>query len=85
MKHLGYCISVLLASAALASCDWKSDPQILVYPGTDLSGNGNSKNTEKNRIINEFENILSLRIEGGWKIESGEDVVFYVFDIDAGS
>ncbi len=85
MKHLGYCISVLLASAALASCDWKSDPQILVYPGTDLSGNGSSKNTEKNRIINEFENILSLRIEGGWKIESGEDVVFYVFDIDAGS
>ena len=85
MKHLGYCISVLLASAALASCDWKSDPQILVYPGTDLSGNGSNKNTEKNRIINEFENVLSLRTEGGWKIESGSDVVFYVFDIEAGS
>ncbi|MGN1232597.1 MAG: hypothetical protein ACI4UJ_04005 [Candidatus Cryptobacteroides sp.] len=85
MKHLGYCISVLLASAALASCDWKSDPQILVYPGTDLSGNGSNKNTEKNRIINDFENVLSLRTEGGWKIESGSDVVFYVFDIDAGS
>ncbi len=85
MKHLGYCISVLLASAALASCDWKSDPQILVYPGTDLSGTGSNKNTEKNRIINDFENILSLRLEGGWKVESGEDVVFYVFDIDAGS
>lgn len=85
MKHLGYCISVLLASAALASCDWKSDPQILVYPGTDLSGNGSNKNTEKNRIINEFENVLSLRTEGGWKIESGSEVVFYVFDIEAGS
>ncbi|MGM9740668.1 MAG: hypothetical protein ACI3ZP_08715 [Candidatus Cryptobacteroides sp.] len=85
MKHLGYCISVLLASAALASCDWKSDPQILVYPGTDLSGNGSNKNTEKNRIINDFENVLSLRTEGGWKVESGSDVVFYVFDIDAGS
>ena len=85
MKHLGYCISVLLASAALASCDWKSDPQILVYPGTDLSGNGRNKNTEKNRIINEFENVLSLRTEGGWKIESGSEVVFYVFDIEAGS
>ena len=85
MKHLGYCISVLLASAALASCDWKSDPQILVYPGTDLSGNGSNKNTEKNRIINEFENVLSLRTEGGWKIESGNEVVFYVFDIEAGS
>ena len=85
MKHLGYCISVLLASVALASCDWKSDPQILVYPGTDLSGNGSNKNTEKNRIINEFENVLSLRTEGGWKIESGSDVVFYVFDIEAGS
>lgn len=85
MKHLGYCISVLLASAALASCDWKSDPQILVYPGTDLSGNGSNKNTEKNRIINDFENVLSLRTEGGWKVESGSDVVFYVFDIDAGT
>lgn len=85
MKHLGYCISVLLASAALASCDWKSDPQILVYPGTDLSGNGSNKNTEKNRIINEFENVLSLRTEGGWKIESGSEVIFYVFDIEAGS
>ena len=85
MKHLGYCISVLLASAALTSCDWKSDPQILVYPGTDLSGNGSNKNTEKNRIINEFENVLSLRTEGGWKIESGSEVVFYVFDIEAGS
>ena len=85
MKHLGYCISVLLASAALASCDWKSDPQILVYPGTDLIGNGSNKNTEKNRIINEFENVLSLRTEGGWKIESGSEVVFYVFDIEAGS
>lgn len=85
MRHLKYCISILLAVFALNSCDWESKPLQLVYPGTDLSGKQNNDNSEKNRILNDFENILDYLRDRGWKFTKKDTDIFYIFNISDGT
>lgn len=85
MKTLIHYLIILAAFFAVSSCDWYSDPLQLVYPGTDLDGTGEDSNSDKNKLINDFEDMLSIVQDGGWKIVSGDDAVYFIFDVTSGT
>ena len=85
MRIINNCLAIISALFLFASCDWYSHPLELVYPGTDLNGGGNNDNADRNRVLNNFENILDYVQERGWKITSGNTDLYYVFDIYSGT
>lgn len=85
MKTIRQCLLLLLAVFAISSCDWYSDPLQLVYPGTDLDGGEENSNSDKNKLINDFEDMLSIVQDGGWKVVSGENAVYFIFDVSSGT
>ncbi len=85
MRIINNCLAIISALFLFASCDWYSHPLELVYPGTDINGGGNNDNADRNRVLNNFENILDYVQERGWKITSGNTDLYYVFDIYSGT
>lgn len=90
-RILRYLLAVMSFGIIVSSCNWYSDPLELVYPGTDLSGKQEEDvDNEIEKIITDFENVLSSVWNGGWKIsgtsDQGDEVsVYYIFDTEAGT